>query len=98
MIRKLAVLATAALGLAIAPTAAQAQLITAPAAVVPANIKVETIKVRGPSLEGNLEGNAVEREVQVVLPPSYGKDKTSAIRWSITCTVFRSTGAISSTS
>lgn len=75
MIRKLAVLATAALGLAIAPTAAQAQLITAPAAVVPANIKVETIKVRGPSLEGNLEGNAVEREVQVVLPPSYGKDK-----------------------
>ena len=38
-------------------------------------VTVERIKVRGPSLEGNLEGNAVDREVLVFLPPGYGKEK-----------------------
>lgn len=33
---------------------------------------VQRIKVHGPSLEGNLEGNAALRDVVVVLPPSYG--------------------------
>jgi S-formylglutathione hydrolase FrmB len=36
---------------------------------------VEHIKIHGTALEGNLEGDAVDREVIVFLPPSYGKDK-----------------------
>jgi enterochelin esterase-like enzyme len=36
---------------------------------------VEHIKIHGTSLEGNLEGDAVDRDVIVVLPPSYQKDK-----------------------
>jgi S-formylglutathione hydrolase FrmB len=38
-------------------------------------VKVEQIKVHGASLEGNLEGDAVDRDVFVFLPPSYAKDK-----------------------
>ena len=34
---------------------------------------VEMIKVHGKSLEGNVEGEAVDRDVVVVLPPSYAK-------------------------
>jgi S-formylglutathione hydrolase FrmB len=37
-------------------------------------VKVEHIKVHGTALEGNLEGDAVERDVIVFLPPSYQKD------------------------
>jgi enterochelin esterase-like enzyme len=36
---------------------------------------VEHIKVHGAALEGNLEGDAVDRDVIVFLPPSYAKDK-----------------------
>jgi S-formylglutathione hydrolase FrmB len=36
---------------------------------------VERIKIHGASLEGNLEGEAVDRDVIVFLPPSYEKDK-----------------------
>lgn len=36
---------------------------------------VEHIRVHGASLEGNLEGNAVDREVIVFLPPSYQTDR-----------------------
>ena len=35
----------------------------------------EHIKIHGASLEGNLEGEAVDRDVIVFLPPSYNKDK-----------------------
>src|ERR1700733_2714070 len=38
-------------------------------------VTVEHIKIRGASLEGNLEGEAVDRDVFVFLPPSYQKDK-----------------------
>jgi enterochelin esterase-like enzyme len=38
-------------------------------------VTVEHIKIHGASLEGNLEGDAVDREVIVFLPPSYQKDK-----------------------
>jgi len=38
-------------------------------------VTVEHIKVHGQSLEGNLEGDAVDRDVFVFLPPSYAKDK-----------------------
>jgi S-formylglutathione hydrolase FrmB len=38
-------------------------------------VAVEHIKVHGTALEGNLEGDAVDREVIVILPPSYEKEK-----------------------
>ena len=38
-------------------------------------VSVEHIKIHGASLEGNLEGEAVDRDVIVFLPPSYNKDK-----------------------
>lgn len=39
-------------------------------------VTVERIKVHGTSLEGNLEGDAVDRDVIVFLPPSYAANKT----------------------
>lgn len=36
---------------------------------------VERIKIHGASLEGNLENDAVDRDVFVFLPPSYAKEK-----------------------
>src|SRR6187455_1136575 len=39
-------------------------------------VTVERIKVHSPALEGNLEGDAVDREVLVFLPPSYAKEKS----------------------
>src|SRR5215471_6794081 len=38
-------------------------------------VTVDHIKVHGKSLEGNLEGDAVDRDVIVFLPPSYAKEK-----------------------
>jgi enterochelin esterase-like enzyme len=35
---------------------------------------VEHIKIHGVSLEGNLEGNAVDRDALVILPPSYASE------------------------
>ena len=40
-------------------------------------VTVERIKVHGDSLEGNLEGDAVDRDVIVFLPPGYAKNKNS---------------------
>jgi len=37
---------------------------------------VERVKVHGTALEGNLEGNAVDRDMIVFLPPSYAKEKS----------------------
>jgi S-formylglutathione hydrolase FrmB len=37
---------------------------------------VERIKIHGAALEGNLEGNTVDRDVIVFLPPSYNQDRT----------------------
>jgi enterochelin esterase-like enzyme len=37
---------------------------------------VEHIKVHGTALEGNLEGDAVDRDVFVFRPPSYARDKS----------------------
>jgi enterochelin esterase-like enzyme len=38
-------------------------------------VAVEHIKIHGTALEGNLEGDAVDRDVIVLLPPSYQIDK-----------------------
>jgi enterochelin esterase-like enzyme len=39
-------------------------------------VTVERIKIHGLALEGNLEGNAVDRDALVFLPPSYAKQKS----------------------
>jgi S-formylglutathione hydrolase FrmB len=39
-------------------------------------VTVERIKIHGAALEGNLEGDAVDRDVLVFLPPSYATDKS----------------------
>jgi S-formylglutathione hydrolase len=64
----------------VALTAALVQATGATAPVAPkpparANA-VEHIKVHGQSLEGNLEGDAPDRDVTVYLPPSYSTDRT----------------------
>ncbi len=38
-------------------------------------VAVEHIKIHGAALEGNLEGEAVDRDAMVFLPPSYQQDK-----------------------
>jgi hypothetical protein len=37
---------------------------------------VERIKIHGTALEGNLEGDTVDRDVIVFLPPSYNQNRT----------------------
>jgi pimeloyl-ACP methyl ester carboxylesterase len=60
------------------PLSAMAQVKTEVPSVVADSkpVVVEQIKVHGAALEGNLEGDAVDREVLVYLPPSYPTDKT----------------------
>jgi enterochelin esterase-like enzyme len=38
-------------------------------------VTVEHIKIHGTALEGNLEGDSIDRDVIVFLPPSYSKEK-----------------------
>jgi S-formylglutathione hydrolase FrmB len=66
---------TVALGLTVS---APAQVTTGvPPAVSGAKpVTVERIKVHGYSLEGNLEGDAVDRDIIVFLPPSYATQKS----------------------
>jgi hypothetical protein len=85
--KKLFVGLTAALAFSLC---AAAQVKTEVPAVVPGAkpVTVEHIKIHGAALEGNLEGDAVDREVIVFLPPSYATaKKTAAIRWSMPYTV-----------
>lgn len=39
-------------------------------------VRMEHIKVHGTALKGNLEGDAVDRDVFVFLPPNYSKRKS----------------------
>jgi S-formylglutathione hydrolase FrmB len=57
---------------------APAQVQTDVPSVVPGAkpVTVEHIKVHGKALEGNLEGDAVNRDVFVFLPPSYASNKS----------------------
>jgi enterochelin esterase-like enzyme len=68
---------TWALGLA-SVAALAAQVATDVPPVVPGArpVRVERVKIHGRALEGNLEGNAVDRDTIVFLPPSYTKDTT----------------------
>ena len=62
---------------ALAPVRITAQVQTQVPGVVPGAkpVTVEHIKIDGEALEGNLEGDAVDRDVIVFLPPGYDKDK-----------------------
>jgi enterochelin esterase-like enzyme len=70
---------TAALALCLAclpPSFTLAQVKNNVPDIVPgaAPVPVEHVKVHGVSLEGNLEGDAADRDVLVFLPPSYNKE------------------------
>ena len=39
-------------------------------------VSVERVKIHGAALEGNLEGDAVDRDTIVFLPPSYANDSS----------------------
>mgnify|MGYP002619337112 FL=1 len=58
-----------------APLRAQMQTEPPPVVAGAKPVTVERIKIHGASLEGNLEGNAVERDTFVFLPPSYHQDR-----------------------
>jgi enterochelin esterase-like enzyme len=55
---------------------AQVQTVVPPVVPGAKPVTVERIKIHGAALEGNLEGDAVDRDAIVFLPPSYAKDKT----------------------
>jgi enterochelin esterase-like enzyme len=58
-----------------APLAAQVETVVPPVIAGAKPVTVEQVKVHGASLEGNLEGDAVDRDLFVYLPPSYAKDR-----------------------
>jgi enterochelin esterase-like enzyme len=69
-------LASGVLAAAVVAAGVQVQTDVPPPVPGARTVAVERIKVRGAALEGNLEGNAVERDVLVFLPPSYAKEKS----------------------
>src|SRR5690348_7469942 len=56
--------------------AAQVQTDVPPAVAGAKPVTVEHIKIHAAALEGNLEGDAVDRDVFVFLPPGYAQDKS----------------------
>src|SRR5271166_811487 len=54
--------------------AAQVQTQVPPVVPGAKPVTVEHIKIHGAALEGNLEGDAVDRDAIVFLPPSYQRD------------------------
>src|SRR5213079_425344 len=76
-VRRVAVLA-AALAATAGALAAVAQVKTNVPDVVPGArpAVVERISIHGNALEGNLEGDAVDREALVFLPPGYNENRT----------------------
>jgi enterochelin esterase-like enzyme len=57
-----------------APLAAQVQTEVPPAVPGAKPVTVERVKIHGAALEGNLEGDAVDRDTFVFLPPSYATE------------------------
>src|SRR5262245_55810300 len=56
--------------------AAQVQTDVPPVVEGARRVVIERIKVHSPAIAGNLEGNSADRDVIVVLPPSYRADPT----------------------
>ncbi len=56
------------------PAIAQVETERPPVVQGAKSVVIERIKVHAPSIEGNLEGNSADRDVIVVLPPSYRAD------------------------
>ena len=71
MLRRTLAAAAALSLLAAGPVLAQATTNVPPVVAGARPVTVERIKVHAPSLEGNLEGDAVDRDVLVLLPPGY---------------------------
>jgi enterochelin esterase-like enzyme len=59
-----------------APLAAQVQTEVPPLVPGAKAVTVERVKIHGEALEGNLEGDAVDRDAIVFLPPGYSKEKS----------------------
>ena len=66
----------AALGLAASSVTAQVKTDPPPVVAGAKPVAMERITVHSAALEGNLEGNSTDRDVIVVLPPSYRADPT----------------------
>jgi enterochelin esterase-like enzyme len=76
MRKKSAVLFTAmALFYLAGPASAQLQTEVPPPVAGAKAATLERIKIRGRALEGNLERNAVDRDVLVILPPGYRQER-----------------------
>jgi len=76
LITKTNLLGVPALTMALAaPALAQVQTEVPPPVAGAKPVTVEHIKIHGAALEGNLEGNAVDRDVIVFLPPGYATQK-----------------------
>jgi len=73
LIRGMTLLLTVALAITVA---AQVQTEVPPVIPGAKPVQVERIKIHGTALEGNLEGDAVDRDVLVFLPPSYAREKS----------------------
>ena len=58
------------------PVSAQVQTDVPPAVPGAKPVAVDRIKIHGTALENNLEGDAVDRDVFVFLPPSYAREKS----------------------
>lgn len=63
-------------GMLAVSVAAQVQTEVPPVIPGAKPVQVERIKIHGAALEGNLEGDAVDRDVLVFLPPSYAREKS----------------------
>ena len=76
-----------ALALVVTPSLVAAQVQTDVPAPVPGAKPaiVERIKIHGASLEGNLEGDAVDRDVIVFLPSSYATEVSRRYRSCTPC-------------
>lgn len=65
------------MALSLAPElSAQVQTLVPPIVPGAKPVVMQHIKIHGAALEGNLEGNSVDRDVIVFLPPSYAKEKS----------------------
>jgi len=73
LIRGMTLLLMVALAISVA---AQVQTEVPPVIPGAKPVQVERIKIHGTALEGNLEGDAVDRDVLVFLPPSYAREKS----------------------